>query len=261
MAKARAPKADFVTAEDLRRMLRVRCAAPEWAMFEEVRNGVGSAHQRSADAVAMNLWPSRGLEVHGFEIKVSRRDRQRERDRPQKADGVGRYCDRWWLVVPCEILRAEELPPAWGLLVARGGRLVAARDASLLTPEPLDRSFVAAMLRRAHEQLADMVPKADIQPQINAAVESGRQWGIAHVTGDGFARLQKSVQGFEEKSGIKIDDYNGARIGEDLAKFQRLEGALEEARWRLTGIAKSTAAIIKAANEAIAAAADPKDNP
>ena len=45
-----------------------------WALCFEVGDATGGGHTRWADAVAMSLWPSRGLHLHGFEIKASRSD-------------------------------------------------------------------------------------------------------------------------------------------------------------------------------------------
>ena len=47
----------------------------------------------SGDAVIMSLWPSRGLELHGVEIKVSRADWKREAADPAKAEAIAAYCD------------------------------------------------------------------------------------------------------------------------------------------------------------------------
>jgi len=81
-------------------LLKERFAAPEFAFLPHVRNGTGYARgtTRTADALAMSLWPSRGLELYGFEIKSERRDWLRERENPEKAEEICRFCDRWWVV-------------------------------------------------------------------------------------------------------------------------------------------------------------------
>ena len=60
---------------------------------------------RYADAVAMNLFPSRGLALHGFEIKVSKSDFKSEIENPEKSVPVQQYCDHWWIVAPAEAER------------------------------------------------------------------------------------------------------------------------------------------------------------
>ena len=59
---------------ELMKLLRGRHPAHCWAFFENVPNATGYAQRRTADAVAMALWPSLGLELHGFELKISRGD-------------------------------------------------------------------------------------------------------------------------------------------------------------------------------------------
>lgn len=57
--------------------------------------------------------------VHGFEIKVSRSDWLSEhRTQGKKSAPWRSYCNYWWIVVPRrDIVKPEELPAGWGLLV------------------------------------------------------------------------------------------------------------------------------------------------
>ena len=97
---------------------------------------------------AMGLWPSRGLHLHGFEIKVSRSDWLRELKSPAKADKMFRYFDRWWLAVADkDIVRNGELPETWGLLVM--DKIV--KTAPELEAAPMTREFLAAIMRRVGE--------------------------------------------------------------------------------------------------------------
>lgn len=123
-----------------------------WMFADHVRSAAGFDATRTADAVAMDLWPSKGLALHGHEVKISRSDWLRELKKPDKWEGVGRYMDRWWVVVPDrDIVRPGELPPQWGLLVARPERVTVAHPAPRLQAEPVGRSFLAALLRAATE--------------------------------------------------------------------------------------------------------------
>ena len=72
--------------------------------------GVATFDARSADAVAIGLLPSRGMQFHGFEINFDRWDWQRELTEKGKADVIGDHCDYWWLVTAGSIARVEELP-------------------------------------------------------------------------------------------------------------------------------------------------------
>lgn len=142
-----------------------------WVFATHVRDAAGFDASRTADAVALDLWPSKGLELHGFEVKVSRSDWLRELAKPDKHVPVARFCDRWWLVVPDRtIVHSGELPKTWGLIECREPQHVdeivgrpeltemrrahAASAASRVVhsapkrfAEPLSRSFVAALTR------------------------------------------------------------------------------------------------------------------
>lgn len=200
--------------------LTKRYAAPQWALAFEVADATGYGKSRSADAVAMGLWPSRGLEVHGIEIKVSRADWLRELRDPEKSAAVQRYCDRWWLAVSdAEIVRDGELPSTWGLLVLqKGGKLITKVEAPALTAEPLSRGFVAAMVRAFSE---DVTPTKEVTRIVNERVAEG----VAHRVGieeqyrknaererDEYLR---QIQAFHDVSGVYIDRWIGAaKIGE-----------------------------------------------
>lgn len=57
---------------ELFRALRHHYPAREYALLPQVGNGTGSRCNRHADALALSLWPSRGLHLNGFEIKSHR---------------------------------------------------------------------------------------------------------------------------------------------------------------------------------------------
>lgn len=151
-----------VTAEQVRDAMRQRYAAPEFALLEEVRNATGRMREkpgrrmgsgkkaRYADMLAMSLYPSAGLEMIGFEIKVSRADWINELKDLSKSDAVSKYCDRWYLVVgDISIIKDGELPENWGLLILHDGQIVEAVPAPKRAAEDVDRAFLASLLRNA----------------------------------------------------------------------------------------------------------------
>ena len=75
-----------VTAQDIRAALRKTYCEPDWYLGFEVGNGTGARLRRHADAVAICNYPSRGYEIRGFEIKVSRNDLKSELDNCAKAE-------------------------------------------------------------------------------------------------------------------------------------------------------------------------------
>jgi hypothetical protein len=123
--------------------------SPDMAFIREMRAGTGWSNPSRADAIAMHLWPSKGLELVGYEVKVSRSDWLRELKQPEKAY-IKKFCDRWYLIVPYrDIVKLEELPDDWGLKVVEDGAIRIVVEAEQLYPRPLNRDFVASLMRRA----------------------------------------------------------------------------------------------------------------
>jgi len=156
-----------MTASDIRAGMAKRWVAPEYAVLWEVGEGTGAKSGRYADAVIMSLWPSRGLELHGVEIKVSRSDWRREAADPKKAEAVARYCDRWWVhTSPGVVADVSEVPPAWGLREYDGKAWRTIREAEKTAAEAVTRPFLAALMRRSDGFVRD---------QMRDAVEAGRR--------------------------------------------------------------------------------------
>lgn len=141
------------TEAELFDMLSERYCEPRYVLLPRVRNATGWKGRRTADAVAISLWPSDGLEVVGFEMKSSRSDWLRELRNPRKREAVGEHCDRWVIVAGGPgIVRTGEVEAGTGWMEAREGRLhtvVAGAVSPGTAPAPLDRAFVGALVRRA----------------------------------------------------------------------------------------------------------------
>lgn len=137
---------------------------PRYACAEHVKNAAGFFASRCADFIAVDCWPTGGIELHGHEVKVSRSDWLHELKQPDKAEAFKRYMDRWWLVVPdVKIVKPGELPDDWGLLVLgkrniSGSwpnyhakrvelRLRAVTKAPPLNPEPVPKELIATLMR------------------------------------------------------------------------------------------------------------------
>ncbi|QCO14010.1 hypothetical protein D3869_01500 [Azospirillum brasilense] len=163
----------MTTAADIKAALRSAYAAPAYAILFEVASSTGANSRRYADAVAMSLWPSHGMHVTGFEIKVYRGDWRRELADPTKAESIAAYCDYWYVVTPenSVITDAEELPAAWGWKVlGADGVIHTKKQAQLTEAKPLDRLFVAAMLRNAHKT-DDAQIEAEVKKRLRPLVE------------------------------------------------------------------------------------------
>jgi hypothetical protein len=209
--------------------LRVRYAAPAYAFFAEVGNATGLGKSRSADALVMSLWPSRGLHLTGIEVKASRSDWVKERDDPAKAEAICRYCDFWYVVAGKRgIIQAGELPPTWGLMEPKGGKLCVSTEAPKLDAAPMSREFLAALFRRAAETFDG---HAATESEIAKARDEG--WARGKATGEQWARaaaersreslgkLQGRLRDFEEASGLRIDHWtDGRRLAEAVKVVQ-----------------------------------------
>lgn len=164
-----------LTEASIAHLLRKKYGTNEWAFMCQVRNTTGDAHQsRYADALAFGLWPSRGLEILGFEIKVSRGDWKKECETPEKAEAIAQFCDRWWIVAPVGIARKEELPAGWGLMETEGSQLKVTKDAPKLEPKEPSRGFWCSVMRAFTEQV-DV--QAQIKVQVAIATEAARKEG------------------------------------------------------------------------------------
>lgn len=230
---------------ELMKLLADRYPTGEFAYFTEVPNGTGSHCRRHADAVAMSLWPSRGLYITGFEVKASRADWVKELRNPAKADEIARYCDYWYLVVGNkDIVHLGELPPTWGLMAPVGGKLKVITEAQKLNPIPADLSFVAALARSAASMKLDEI-------QLNAAREEGRKRGVAEQKELQSYELKKALEkidNFEKSANVKLETWNYGDLSEalDLVKSGGVRRYLDYA---ITDIRKTAERIIKAIDE------------
>lgn len=214
---------------DVSAALRARFCGPEWALFFEVGDATGGRHNRWADAVAINLYPSRGLEINGFEIKVSRSDWLRELKNPEKSAPVQRYCDRWWIVCPPAVIAPGELPPTWGQYEIRpGGKIQQIIAAPKLAAQPVTRDFVAAMLRRASE-----VDESLVNAAVGVEIErlrAGDEKRIAREIESRTSRsteLAETIAKIERVSGIKITAWSDSEEIGRAVKAVMASGALK----------------------------------
>ncbi len=139
-----------------------------YVCMSHVRSDAGFDAQRTADFMALDLWPSQGLLLHGHEVKISRSDWLNELKDPEKAGAFIPHMDYWWLVIADkDMVKPGELPKDWGMLAVGGdGYLRVVKQAPRLKPArlklnewgrpvrdseagPIQRGLAAAMLRAA----------------------------------------------------------------------------------------------------------------
>lgn len=217
----------------LRKALRKRYPLPQYAVLYEVANGMGETFSGYADAIVMSLFPSRGLDVHGFEIKTSRRDWLSELRKPRKADRIAKFCNTWWLVAGSEeVARKEEVPDTWGFLVYSKGDLHRAQKPKRLKPMALDREFVAAMLRRANEmaerekeRIGETLDKdafvQKVRREAEKEAEEQHEQDLKIRTREHDV-LKRELEDFEKVSGIRINQWNGGRMGEAVQQLMAI---------------------------------------
>ena len=207
------------TAEEVIGALRLKYPTGAYALLEQVGNGTGFNCGRHCDALVMSLWPSRGLDITGIEVKVRRSDWLKELGEPAKAEAIAKYCDYWFLAVGDEnIVQPGELPPTWGLLVPTAdGKMRCKTEAQRLSPNALDRSFVASVMRQVAAQLTDEARlKAEYQRGEVAGRKAQEEYAerMRGIRGDELRDLKEAVAKFEKASGVNVNRWNGEQIGD-----------------------------------------------
>jgi hypothetical protein len=213
----------------LARLAKRYASAYGWAFLAEVGNATGYGTCRHADAMAIGIWPSRGLQFIGFEVKAHRGDWLRELKDPEKADEIARYCDRWYVVAASDVVvLREELPPLWGLMVPDKRGLKEIVSAPPMTPDPITREFTCAILRR----FADgMTPKATIAGQIEQARKQGldeaRQDSRVQALTEALEKRDARIREFEANVGCPLDSWDHGRVDAIAAVMHNRESRQE----------------------------------
>jgi hypothetical protein len=181
-----------------------------------VRDATGFGSSRTADGLYMGCWQSVGVQLHGFEVKVSRGDWLREIQDVSKAGCFEKFCQYWWIAVPDGIVELAEMPAQWGLKVVskneNGSYSVRVKKAATINPNAsLDYRFFASCLRQCKREDPIAAEIEQIrQSAYKAGEEFGRsqnrtQWELDRERGE-IDKLRKKVKEFEEASGVHIFD-------------------------------------------------------
>lgn len=225
-----------MTAAHIINALSARYKAPEYAFLTEVRNSVGfSSKVRTADAMAMSLWPSRGLYMTGFEVKVSRTDWKKELEQPEKAEELARFCRLWFVACPDKMIDKDEVPPGWGLIHVKddGGLRYVKPAPEHSVVEPTWMLFASLM----RDVVENWVPSTLVDQRIEAA---SRERMARRIEQEGYElkeakrqleKLRENIAAFEAESGVKIDRYSdhfNREIGAAVAALRRWQGVPHE---------------------------------
>lgn len=220
----------------LEQLLAERYPLPEWVFLPQVSNSTGTHHSRTADAIALNCYLSRGMELHGFEIKVTKQDWLSELKDPDKSIAVQQYCDRWWLVISKEeFVEKGMLPSTWGMMAveAKAGKLrlkVIHPAPKLEAPTPFTRGFVASVFRNAVDKVT---PQGALKEARTEGYEAGYNAGKDHqkcyneTLKSELDRQQQCIQTFEEASGINLLPWNAGNVGEIVKLLMKYRNPTE----------------------------------
>ncbi len=226
----------------------------EYALMAEVRDAAGFGASRSADFLIMGLWPSRGLDMIGIERKSFRSDWLSELKKPEKAENIYQYCDRWFLLTDNEnVAKIDEIPVSWGWIhVNPDGKLKVIKEAPKLAPIAVSKSFLACILKRAASK-DGWVKLQSIDEKLTNSFEEGRKdRDRQHKrTEESYQNLLKDVKEFEDATGIKMINpkwgVTGRKIG-DAVKFI-LDGGMDSFNQQLVFIKNHHTALGKKIEE------------
>lgn len=242
----------MLTVDEIQARLKARYCLPHYVYMAEVRSATGFARDVTyADGLALSLYPSKGYDIHGFEIKVSRNDVLKELKSLHKSENIQRFCSRWWLVVGDKsIVDIAELPPYWGLLVPYGSGLRQAKAAPCIKAEIITPDFLASLIQRMYLNSPN---ETILNAEYNRGFEAGKAESISSKQKHQIERaekLEEQVKKFEEISGIEIDSYNGRSMGEAIKFIQNAERIGDTIR-QLKSTAEEHQRVAEAARTAI----------
>lgn len=199
-----------VTAHDLCAAIKRAHPGDEYVTLFEVPARTGRAAEARADALVVSLWPSRGIELCGFEFKVDRGDWLAELKAPEKAEVIARHCDRWCVFAAPGVVKAGELPVGWGLWELHGDAIRRCVPAPLREAEPIPRAMLASLLRaRARLDADDLCA---LQAQFR------REWELRQIARAGDAPIADAAREDHAalQRGLRTLDEIRAATGIDL---------------------------------------------
>jgi hypothetical protein len=204
-----------------------------FALLAQVRNGTGYTRgtTRTADAIAVSCWPSRGLHLSGIEIKVSLSDWRHELANAAKANDIAQYCRYWYVAAPKGVVPIGEVPEKWGLIECDQKSIKIVKPAVALEEKPIDFPLLAAILRNV---ATSTVPKHQIDRIIADKVKE-RTEVIQNSCDREQARRKEMIEQFEAASGVKLSEWRASDIGQAVkdvlgGKYTNCEAMLKQIR-------------------------------
>lgn len=218
MSKSKQP--ETVTAGELlerlkRHYIKPGDLMPGGAFLPEVVLG-----SRRADALYVSFFRSRGKMLVGHEIKVSRADWLHELDQPAKAEAWEPNCHAWYVVAPStQIVRPEELPEGWGLLIPGPSRTRMTVAVKAAVHEDRNPSWEAthALLQKMDTQRMRAIEadREKTREQAYADLQERAETLAAHRVGDAALQsehdyLHQQLTDLQQILGLKIKRHGWA---------------------------------------------------
>lgn len=230
-----------LTTSELERRLFNKYRGDDFALCFDVRNAAGFSATRACDALGVGLWPSRGCHLYGFELKASRGDWLRELKQAAKAEAFVAYCDYWFIVAGSkDVVKAEELPAAWGLIIPRGDGLNIQIPATVNpNPLPMPRGMLASFVKRAQTQNPNTgVLKQEYERGEKVGFERGKNLRPDNNSElERLRRLRKDVDAFAKETGIDVEHIYDAKLLTKAIALVRAERALGRTNQDIRSIA------------------------
>lgn len=193
---------------------------PAGALLPGVRDAAGFDAKRTIDALGFHFWPSRGLLIDAYECKSARSDWLREVEDPAKADRFCALADRFYVVAGrADIVKLDEVPPDWGLLVPHGDKLKEVKPAKVLHA---DSPAVQEWAERAHSARRGAGPRP-LPPGFNRSFLVAIVRQATKVNDTRAALRQERDAGFRE--GVVSGERSAAR---ELERLRALEQTVRE---------------------------------
>jgi hypothetical protein len=232
MAKRKEPAEPVtkLTSGDLVQRLRARFSeAGRYSVVEQLGNGTGHGCDSWIDVAVVSLWPSDGLGIDAYEVKVSRSDFTRELLNPGKnswcRDELSSFS---FVVASASIVKDGELPDGVGLFVANGDGLKVIKVPRRTERRSYSPCLMAALARasKKSDKLEDRLQR-EVAYRADPVYQAALAWRAA---GKAFLTKRGQFQYHTETSVASLAaafDAAGQSAKELEAKTlvqQRLEG-------------------------------------
>ena len=128
--------------------------------------------------------------------------------------------------------------------------MVCKTEPTYLSPKPLDRSFIASVLRSATSS-TDTEIEGFKRSGYDQGYKAGREYGDARAkrATDDLKHLSESVAKFEARSGIHIDSWTAERVGDAVKCL--MNGGAESAKRDLMSVRNQARQILTGLDDAL----------